>query len=71
MRAYLLICFFLLFYSISSNTKFNYQDNCEKKRKECISSCKKFANYGSYKECKIKCNRDYFKCTITSKWREG
>ena len=66
MRVYLLICFFLLFYSISS--KFNDPDHCEKKQKECITSCTKFANYGSYKECKMKCKRDYFKCKITSKW---
>ena len=62
MRAYLLICFFLLFYSISS------QDHCEKKRQDCFASCTKFTNYQSYKECKVKCNRNYFKCKITSKW---
>ena len=54
MKSYLLLCFFLLFYSINSQQKCGYV------RERCLFSCRN--NIVTSKECRISCERNYYKC---------
>ena len=64
MKAYLLLCFFLLFYSINSSTKNTYQSPCKQQKNTCLASCaklnKNLSTYYSY--CQWKCERRYTDC---------
>ena len=66
MKAYLLICFFLLFYSINSITQYNYKEGCEIARQKCNASCSKLNRIGNslYQQCKFKCKVNYNECLI-------
>ena len=61
MKAYLLLCFLLLFYSINSYTEDNYNKLCEKDRRSCYNGCMKMVKT-RIKECELRCKRNFFKC---------
>ena len=61
MKAYLLLCFFLLFYSINSHTKDNYQKKCEYVRRKCYDGCLQM-KVTVVKDCELGCSRNYYKC---------
>ena len=65
MKAYALLFFLLLFYSINSNTKnINRREECKNKLEKCNASCAKYKNFGTslIKNCRFKCQMDYSKC---------
>ncbi len=59
MKAFLLLCFFLLFYSINSLT--NNQKKCEYSRERCYNSCMEVRTIHR-KDCYLGCKRNYYKC---------
>ena len=59
MKAFLLLCFFLLFYSINSLT--NNQKKCKDFRERCYNSCMDVRTI-QRKDCLINCGRNYYKC---------
>ncbi len=61
MKAYLLLCFFLLFYSINSYIKDNYEILCKNDRRKCYNGCIQMVKTHS-KDCELRCKRNYFKC---------
>ena len=63
MKAYLLIFFFLLFYSIKS-TEVSQPEMCEALRKKCIQKARSLIKIGNslYRNRQAKCQKEYFDC---------
>ncbi len=61
MKAYILLCFFLLFYSINSHTKDNNQKQCGNYRVRCRRACIDVHITRKY-DCELRCEKDYYKC---------
>ena len=61
MKAYLLLCFFLLFYSINSQTRENNRKKCEIARSVCNKKCND-VHLARLKNCHLVCDRNYYKC---------
>jgi len=61
MKAYLLLCFFLLFYSNNSHIKDNNRKKCEYAKSGCYNACFD-VHVTRQKDCYLGCNRNYYKC---------
>ena len=63
MKAYLLIFFFLLFYSIKS-TEVSQPEMCEALRKKCIQKARSLIKIGNslYRDRQAQCQKDYINC---------
>ncbi len=63
MKAYLLILFFLLFYSIKS-TELSHSKSCKEIKKKCIDKARKLSKIGNslYNYLKAQCEREYSHC---------
>ena len=63
MKAYLLIFFFLLFYSIKS-TEVSQSEMCYELRRMCINKARRFIKIGNslYNNRKAQCEREYAHC---------
>ena len=64
MKAYLLLCFFLLFHLINSNKRDTVQNHCDQQRNSCMASFsilnKKFSSL--YSRCELRCRNRYINC---------
>ena len=63
MKAYLLIFFFLLFYSIKS-TELSHSEVCKVMKRICINNARRLIKIGNslYNNRKAQCEREYAHC---------